>query len=305
MSVTAEDLNLVVKQGGPSKTTNLLLIAIGVLAIAGAGVFIWWVSQNNECETNADCKDGVCSDLKCVECVKTVDCKQGFQCKEKKCVEIPPPPPDCSADTDCTGDRAKCEAGKCVCTEASCKAKGEQFVCDAVSKACVDTTPRECVSSRDCPAYKQCGDEGKCKTSAGAVIGTVLGVLALVALGFVAYKKLRPRGSLEEEREDFFSLIKDIGEAAKHHIPSELRENTMRSLGYKKGPERELLDDYFEKASNLVKNIDMTLKKKKEMNRNNHKDLMNQLRGMKQGRITGEQAASGVGFAARDTGDFI
>lgn len=182
-AVDAETLGLV-KKSGPSRTTNLFLVGLGVLAIGGAIGFIVYVLNTQDCETNGDCESGVCDKNNCVECVKNSDCNPGFECKENACKKKETAPPQCTQDSDCTAEQPSCKDGKCSCTDASCKAKGDNFVCDA-GGGCIDTTAKECTGNSDCARFKKC-DGNKCVTDA-PVLGVVIALSVLiVGAGIVA-----------------------------------------------------------------------------------------------------------------------
>jgi peptidoglycan-associated lipoprotein len=70
--------------------------------------------KTGECKSSADCagQEGfgkVCVQGRCQECGADADCKEGFVCRENKCV----PKPQCAADGDCP-EGQRCENERCV-----------------------------------------------------------------------------------------------------------------------------------------------------------------------------------------------
>jgi peptidoglycan-associated lipoprotein len=70
--------------------------------------------KSGECKTSEDClkQEGfgkVCVEGRCQECAQDSDCKEGFVCRENKCV----PKPQCTKDADCP-EGQRCEAERCV-----------------------------------------------------------------------------------------------------------------------------------------------------------------------------------------------
>lgn len=207
-AVNAETLGLVSKSG-PSRTTNLFLVGLGVVAIGGAIGFIIYILNTQDCETNGDCESGVCNKNKCVECVKNSDCNPGFECKENVCKKKPTAPPRCAQDSDCTEEQPSCKNGECFCTDASCKAQGDNFVCDS-GGGCIDTTARECTKNDDCAIFKKCSGN-KCVTNE-LTLGLVIAVSVLVAGALVVVlvrRKLKYKSgkieSYEKDDDDFVS----------------------------------------------------------------------------------------------------
>ena len=205
--LTPEELGLAINSG-PSRRVNLILIGFGVVSIGAAVAVILWALNRNKCENNADCDSGVCSDRECVQCAKNGDCQSGFECKENKCVPIPTPKPDCTQDSDCSGEQPKCVNGKCNCTDASCKSKGDQFVCDQSSGACVDTTPPNPCDS--CSFYQNC-KEGECKFNLWWVggPGIAAGVILLIALAVVVTKRSKSQKVQKKKQTQVLAVTDD------------------------------------------------------------------------------------------------
>jgi peptidoglycan-associated lipoprotein len=70
--------------------------------------------KNGECKTSKDCEgqEGfgkVCVEGRCQECGADTDCKDGFVCRQNKCV----PKPECTKDADC-GEGKRCQNERCV-----------------------------------------------------------------------------------------------------------------------------------------------------------------------------------------------
>lgn len=222
-AVNAEVLGLVGKSG-PSRTTNLFLVGIGVLAIGGAIGFIVYILNTQDCETNGDCESGVCDKNTCVECVKSSDCNSGFECKENACKAKPTAPPQCTQDSDCTQEQPSCTDGKCFCTEASCKAKGDNFVCDSKG-GCIDTTV-ECTGNGDCGVFDECS-ENKCVKNNLTIGLTIGGVVVLVALLITVEEiwRRRKRGnSSTKTKPDYEPLEPLTGENEDNEDETDLTE---------------------------------------------------------------------------------
>lgn len=74
--------------------------------------------KTGECKSSADCaaQEGygkVCVEGRCQECGADADCREGFVCRENKCV----PKPQCAADADCP-EGQRCENERCVAAKA-------------------------------------------------------------------------------------------------------------------------------------------------------------------------------------------
>ncbi len=70
--------------------------------------------KSGECKSSQDCLEQqgfgkVCVEGRCQECAADSDCKEGFVCRENKCV----PKPQCTKDADCP-EGQRCEAERCV-----------------------------------------------------------------------------------------------------------------------------------------------------------------------------------------------
>ncbi len=114
-----------------------------------------------ECKSSADCakQEGygkVCVEGRCQECAADTDCKDGFACRDARCV----PKPQCTTDDQC-GPGQSCVNEQCVAREAG-----------------------TCGSDRDCGADQQCQD-GKCAARAPQVSSACADVGAFtVRFGF-------------------------------------------------------------------------------------------------------------------------
>jgi peptidoglycan-associated lipoprotein len=88
---------------------------VGLTALSGCPK----APRTGECKTSKDClaQEGfgnVCVEGRCQECGTDTDCREGFICRENKCV----PRPECQVDGDCpTGQR--CENERCVAPRAA------------------------------------------------------------------------------------------------------------------------------------------------------------------------------------------
>ncbi|HEX9308833.1 MAG TPA: OmpA family protein [Anaeromyxobacter sp.] len=99
--------------------------------------------KSGECKSSQDCLEQqgfgkVCVEGRCQECAADSDCKEGFVCRENKCV----PKPQCTKDADCP-EGQRCEADRCVprrdeAAEARRKAEEERQKAAAVPPECGD-----------------------------------------------------------------------------------------------------------------------------------------------------------------------
>ncbi len=88
----------------------LALTIVGVAALSGCPA----KPKSGECKSSADCasQEGfgkVCVEGRCQECGTDADCREGFVCRQNKCV----PKPQCQADADCPQGQ-QCQDGRCV-----------------------------------------------------------------------------------------------------------------------------------------------------------------------------------------------
>jgi peptidoglycan-associated lipoprotein len=88
----------------------LALTATGLVALSGCPK----KPTGGECKTSKDCLEQqgfgkVCVEGRCQECAQDSDCKDGFVCRQNKCV----PKPQCEKDTDCP-EGQRCEGDRCV-----------------------------------------------------------------------------------------------------------------------------------------------------------------------------------------------
>ena len=112
----------------------LSLTFVGVATLAGCPS----KPKNGECKSSADCaqQEGygkVCIEGRCQECGADSDCKDGFACRDNRCV----PKPQCTTDDQCPPGQA-CQNERCVAREAG-----------------------SCGSDRDCGPDQKC-QNGKC-----------------------------------------------------------------------------------------------------------------------------------------------
>jgi peptidoglycan-associated lipoprotein len=110
------------------------------LSLAGAAVLTACPPRvkPGECKTSDDCakQDGVgrvCVEGRCQECGTDADCKDGFTCRDNRCV----PRPQCTTDDQCPPGQS-CQGERCVAREAG-----------------------TCGSDRDCGPDERCQD-GRC-----------------------------------------------------------------------------------------------------------------------------------------------
>jgi peptidoglycan-associated lipoprotein len=118
----------------------LSLMFVGVASLAGCPS----KPKNGECKTSSDCaqQEGygkVCVEGRCQECAADTDCKEGFACRENRCV----PKPQCTTDDQCAPGQS-CQNERCVAREAG-----------------------TCGSDRDCTPDQRC-EAGKCAARAAA-----------------------------------------------------------------------------------------------------------------------------------------
>jgi peptidoglycan-associated lipoprotein len=95
--------------------------------------------KTGECKTSKDCEaqEGfgkVCVEGRCQECGADADCREGFVCRQNKCV----PKPQCEADRDCPSGQ-RCENERCVAA-----AQKED---DAASRAGAGAVPADCTDA--------------------------------------------------------------------------------------------------------------------------------------------------------------
>jgi hypothetical protein len=118
------------------------------------------------CQSSKQCKDGLC-DAKfgfCVDCVTTVDCAPGLQCKANQCV---PPGKPCKSTKECKDAAELCDAKAGACTEClgavDC---GDGLAC--LEGLCMPPPPKICT-----PGQKQCQAAGLATCSADGQVWTV------------------------------------------------------------------------------------------------------------------------------------
>jgi peptidoglycan-associated lipoprotein len=112
-----------------------------VLAVTFAGVFALSgcpaKPKSGECKSSKDCEaqEGfgkVCVEGRCQECGADADCRDGFLCRQNKCV----PKPQCQADADCPRGQ-RCEGERCVAAPAQAEAPPKPEA-GAVPPECAD-----------------------------------------------------------------------------------------------------------------------------------------------------------------------
>lgn len=113
---------------------RVLLIALtfaGAAALSGCPA----KPKSGECKTSADCAEQegygkVCVEGRCQECGTDADCREGFVCRQNKCV----PKPECQADADCPAGQ-QCEGERCVAPPAAAEPAPQT---SAVPPECAD-----------------------------------------------------------------------------------------------------------------------------------------------------------------------
>ncbi len=103
---------------------RVLLLAVtfvGVAALTGCPA----KPKSGECKSSADCasQEGfgkICIEGRCQECGTDADCREGFVCRQNKCV----PKPQCQADKDCPQGQ-RCENERCVAAREEAQPKAE------------------------------------------------------------------------------------------------------------------------------------------------------------------------------------
>lgn len=91
---------------------SIRILAPVLVILALSGCHPKW--YNGYCQTNDNCQQQpgfgkVCVLGHCQECGLDKDCKQGFKCRELRCV----PRPECEVPIDCPSGKT-CVTGKCV-----------------------------------------------------------------------------------------------------------------------------------------------------------------------------------------------
>ena len=115
---------------------RVLLVAFtfaGLFALSGCPA----KPKDGECKSSADCaaQEGfgkVCVEGRCQECGADADCREGFVCRQNKCV----PKPQCQADADCPSGQ-RCEGERCVAAREEPKPAVEA---GAVPSECADAS---------------------------------------------------------------------------------------------------------------------------------------------------------------------
>ena len=115
---------------------RVLLVAFtfaGLFALSGCPA----KPKDGECKSSADCaaQEGfgkVCVEGRCQECGADADCREGFVCRQNKCV----PKPQCQADADCPSGQ-RCEGERCVAAREEPKPTVEA---GAVPSECADAS---------------------------------------------------------------------------------------------------------------------------------------------------------------------
>ena len=119
--------------GGHMRRVLILAFTVaGVSALSGCPA----KPKNGECKSSADCasQEGfgkICVEGRCQECGTDADCREGFVCRQNKCV----PKPQCQADADCPKGQ-RCEGERCVAAREE-ETRGE--AAGAVPPACADS----------------------------------------------------------------------------------------------------------------------------------------------------------------------
>jgi peptidoglycan-associated lipoprotein len=113
----------------------LAVTVVGVAALSGCPA----KPKSGECKSSQDCaaQEGfgkVCVEGRCQECGADADCRDGFVCRQNKCV----PKPQCRADADCPKGQ-RCEGERCVAAQAEAQPSGEEAGAGKVPAECRDT----------------------------------------------------------------------------------------------------------------------------------------------------------------------
>ncbi len=114
----------------------LVLSFAGVAALSGCPA----KPKTGECKSSQDClaQEGfgkVCVEGRCQECGTDADCREGFLCRENKCV----PKPQCQADADCPKGQ-RCEAERCVAAREEAAGEAKAGAAGAVPPECADAS---------------------------------------------------------------------------------------------------------------------------------------------------------------------
>ncbi len=117
-----------------SRVLALALTVTAVAVLSGCPA----KPKTGECKSSADCaaQEGygkVCVQGRCQECGADADCKEGFVCRENRCV----PKPECSKDADCPAGKT-CQGERCVEKTAGAESAGKEGGAGAVEAACAD-----------------------------------------------------------------------------------------------------------------------------------------------------------------------
>lgn len=112
----------------------LALTLAGTAALSGCPA----KPKNGECKSSQDCleQEGfgkVCVEGRCQECGADADCRDGFVCRQNKCV----PKPQCAADGDCPKGQ-RCEGERCVAPREEAPAATKAPEAAAVPPECAD-----------------------------------------------------------------------------------------------------------------------------------------------------------------------
>ena len=91
---------------------RVLFFVLPVLSLALAGCPS--KPKDGECKSSTDCAEQegygkVCVEGRCQECGADTDCKEGFVCRDLRCV----PRPECTTNQDCPSGQS-CQGEKCV-----------------------------------------------------------------------------------------------------------------------------------------------------------------------------------------------
>src|SRR5512142_1676374 len=108
--------------GGHMRRVLLLAVTfVGVAALSGCPA----KPKSGECKSSADCasQEGfgkICIEGRCQECGTDADCRDGFVCRQNKCV----PKPQCQGDKDCPQGQ-RCENERCVASREEAQPSAE------------------------------------------------------------------------------------------------------------------------------------------------------------------------------------
>jgi hypothetical protein len=119
--------------------------------------------QTNDCTSDEQCPgDGICQEGRCIfpiPCLNAADCRQGFICRDNRCV--PEGGGSCTTNADC-GDLV-CDGSTCVACDPGGTQCGAGRECAPTGRCVEDKPPgASCASNADCDG-RICGASGACR----------------------------------------------------------------------------------------------------------------------------------------------